>query len=135
MPAMSVGKRAARALSRIAESACFVSSGLRPRSMSFAPSSTISASASAGSDPAISLKPVRGSIARHPGIEDIDVPTFGAKRRLQAIGEGLAGGQAKAGGQAVSEDNEANRLGRSRRSRRQNRRERRRLDEEQPMPI
>ena len=85
--------------------------------------------------PAIPLKPIRGSIARHPGVEDIDVPTFGAKRRLQAIGEGLAGGQAKAGGQAVSEDNEANRLGRSRRSRRQNRRERHRLDEEEPMPI
>ena len=85
--------------------------------------------------PVVTLKPIRGRVARHPGVEDRHVPTLGAKRRLQAIGKGLAGRQAKPGGQAVSQDDEANRPGRSRRSRRQNRRERHRLDEEEPMPI
>ena len=85
--------------------------------------------------PVISRQPVCGRIAGHPGVEDIHVPTPGAKRRLQTIREGLAGRQAEAGGQAVSQDDEANRPGRARRSRRENHRECDRLDEEEPMPI
>ena len=50
MPASSAGKWAARALSRIAASAAFVAPGEWPRSMSLAPSSMISASASGETD-------------------------------------------------------------------------------------
>jgi hypothetical protein len=85
--------------------------------------------------PVISRQPVCGRIAGHPGVEDIHVQTPGAKRRLQTIREGLAGRQAEAGGQAVSEDDEANRPGLARRSCRENDRECDRLDEEEPMPI
>ena len=45
------------ALSRISASAFFVASGLRPRSMSFAPSSTMSASVASGTDQSKRARP------------------------------------------------------------------------------
>ena len=85
--------------------------------------------------PVVSREPVRRRIARHARIEDLDIPTLGAKRGLQAIRKGLASRQAEAGGQAVSEDDEPDRPGRGGRSRRENRRQYRCLDEAEPMTI
>ena len=85
--------------------------------------------------PVIASKPVRGRVAGDAGIENLHIPTLGAKRRLQAVRKGLAGRQAETGGQAVSQDDEADRPGGGMRSRRQSRRQRERLDEQAPMPI
>ena len=85
--------------------------------------------------PVVPLKPVGGRVAGNAGIEHLDVPTLGAKRRLQAIRKGLAGRQTETSGQAVSQGDEADRPGGCVRSRGHSRRERERLDEQAPMPI
>ena len=135
MPAMRIGNRAAWALSRIAESACLGRLGLEAAQHVVGPEFDDQRVGVRRHGPVIARKPVRSRIAGHACIEDLDVPALGAKRCLQAIRKGLAGWQAESGGQAVSEDDEANRPRRGRRSRAESRSEGDRLDEENPMPI
>ena len=52
--------------------------------------------------PVVAGEAVGGRVAGDAGVDDLDIPTLGAKRRLEAIGKRLAGRQAKSGGQAVA---------------------------------
>ena len=107
-----------------------------PAACRWPPSSTISASASLRHRPVIAREPVGRRIAGDAGVDDLDVPALGAKRRFEAIGKSLAGRQAESGGQAVAQGHEAKRARRGGvRGRRQDRREGQRLDEEPQMPI
>ena len=86
--------------------------------------------------PVVAREAVRGRIAGDAGVDDLDVPALGAKRRFEAIGKSLARRQTVSGGQAVAQGHEAKRARRGGvRSRRQDRGEGHRLDEEAQMPI
>ena len=84
-----------------------------------------------GHRPVVAGEPVGGRVAGDAGVDDLDVPALGAKRRFEAIGKRLAGRQAVSGRQAVAQGDEAKRARRGGvRGRRQDRCESRRLDEE-----
>ena len=86
--------------------------------------------------PVVAREPVRGRVAGDAGVDDLDVPALGAKRRFKAVGKSLARRQAKSSRQAVAQGHETKRArGSGVRGRRQDRRERQRLDEEAQMPI
>ena len=52
--------------------------------------------------PIVAGEAVRSRIAGNAGVDDLDVPTFGAERRFEPVGKRLAWRQAISSGQAVA---------------------------------
>ena len=88
--------------------------GRAPRSMSLAPSSTMIASASCGTLQSKRARPSAAVSPETPALTDLDVPTLGFQRLRQHVGKRLSRRQAVAGGEAVAERHQLQRLGRRR---------------------
>ena len=91
MPASSAGKWAARALSRIAASAALVASGFMTAQHVVGAKLDDERVRVWRNRPLVARKAVCRRIAGNAGVDDLDVPTLGAKRRLETIGKRLAG--------------------------------------------
>ena len=102
MPARSIGKWAARALSRIAASVAFVASGFMPAQHIVGAKLDDERVGVLRHRPVVAGEAVGGRIAGDAGVDDLDIPTLGAKRRFEAIGKRLAGRQTVSGRQAVA---------------------------------
>ena len=59
--------------------------------------------------PVVAREAVRGRIAGDAGVDHLDVPALGAKRRFEAVGKSLARRQAVSSRQAVAQGHEAKR--------------------------
>ena len=95
------------------------------------------ASASVRHAPIEARQPVGGGVAGDAGVDDLDVPALRLQRARQHVGKRLPGRQAVAGGEAVAERDELQRLGRRRpgEGQRRGERQRRRLDGAAKNPI
>ena len=94
---------------RIASSARRVTCGSRPRSMSLAPSSRMTASVPSGTDQSSRREPARGGVARNAGIGDLDREPLAFERLLEPGRKRRLGRQAEAGGQRIAERHDLDR--------------------------
>ena len=103
MPASSTGMCRSVRRRTISSSAGRVTAGSMPRSMSLAPSSTMTASVPSGTDQSSRASPPDAVSPETPGIGDLDRKPLWLQRPLQPGRESGARGQAEAGGERIAE--------------------------------